>query len=304
MRFHAPLQALLPLLLSASPASAIILFNLDNSANQTDPGSGVPWTSVGRVQSAGAANQSGSAVYLGNGYVLTANHVATTAFYNEIEFGAGLVYQLDQGYTPVQVADGVDLKVVRLLDHNPAGVTAATLFPTFHGEEVAPATLIGWGRGRNATFAPGTPAGNWGDDTTRAKRWGLNEPKAATLVNYSNGGFTYNYETLVTIAGAASGTPAGLGDSEATLTSYDSGGGIFQLIGGQWYLIGISVAVEVNGYVTFGNDDTVSPRGDASFFARVSTYESQISALVPEPSAWAALAGLGALGLVCLRRRS
>ncbi len=75
--FHCALLCLGLLVLGSVESRALVFWNLDNSANQTDPGTGVPWDSVARVAGTNLslANTTGSAIYLGNGYMLTANHV-------------------------------------------------------------------------------------------------------------------------------------------------------------------------------------------------------------------------------------
>ena len=62
LSFSASLAAL-----ALQPARAVILFGLDNSANQTDPGTGFAFGSVGLLSDAAKANPMGSAIHLGNG---------------------------------------------------------------------------------------------------------------------------------------------------------------------------------------------------------------------------------------------
>lgn len=278
----------------SQPASAIILFGLGNSDNLTDPGTGVPFDGVAKVFTTSNGNTRGSAVHLGNGYMLTANHVQVTAA-QSFTFDGVVSYTLDAGFTPTQVAAGVDMKVFKL--STTPTVAAASVY-TGVGELVAPATLVGWGRGRLATVP--NPVVTWGDSSTIDKRWGLNVPMATDVIDYSYAGFDYDYESIITVLGSESGDPAGLGANEAALTQYDSGSGLFQYLGGQWYLIGIATTVETDESSTFGDDDFDPAGGDLNFFARVGTYDSQILALIPEPAT-----GLMAFGgaLLSLRRR-
>jgi hypothetical protein len=271
----------------------MIFWNADNSANQTDPGTGVPWGSVAKVVNSGLTLLSGSAVYLGNGYMLTANHVTMDATFSYVSFDGITTFQIDSsfndGIRPAgkQVASNLDMAVFKLTTI-PSGPSAVQLLST-PTELIASATQVGWGVGRDPGTALSSTSVPWGDTSTSAHRWGVNEPKALTNIPFGSG----SYEALVTIAGASPSptfSPAGLGDSESAATLYDSGSGLFQVIAGQWQLIGLTTGVDQTGTSSFGNDKTVSPRGDGNYFVRISTYESQIVALIPEPSTSAILA--------------
>jgi hypothetical protein len=132
---------------------------------------------------------------------------------------------------------------------------------------------------------------------TAAKRWGVNVP----LFTGTN-----PYDYLATVAGGSGPgfDPDGLGGAEAALALFDSGSGLFQQIGTNWYLIGVGTAVETPGLTEFGNDQADAPRGGANVYGRISSYHTEIAALVPEPSTWALL-GLSSilLGWTALRRR-
>ncbi len=280
------LGALCPaiLLLGSLPAQAIILFGLDNSANQSDPGTGVSFDAVAKVYNTSGGATRGSAIHLGNGYMLTANHVAVTVGQG-FTFNGIDSYALDTGYTPTQVAAGVDLKVFRLT--TVPIVSAVTL--SSGGEMVAPATMVGWGRGRD----PGVPVDStsvaWGDTSTVAKRWGLNTPLDLQTISYSP---SYNFTAIRTILGSATGDPAGLGDNEAAATQYDSGSGMFQYIDDAWRLIGVAVTVEEDGFSVFGDDSVSSgTNGHENHFVHISSYRDDILTLVPEPSSLFLLAG-------------
>jgi hypothetical protein len=61
--------------------------------------------------------------------------------------------------------------------------------------------------------------------------------------------------------------------------------------------------VQSNGSTTYGLD--ASGSGHANYFARISSYDEQITALVPEPSTLSllALAGVAAAAVAIRRRR-
>ncbi len=272
------LLALLVAVLAWQPASAIILLGLDNSANRTDPGTGVQFDAVGLISDSGKANPQGSAIHLGGGYMLTANHVGMKPY---VTFDGNIFYERDLSYSPVQVASNVDLKIFKLSTTPMVG--SVNLYGGSE-ESTAPATMVGWGVGRNPTVPVNSTSVTWGDSSTIDKRWGLNAPVAAGGVSYQSG----SYQAIATVLGSSNGSPAGLGANEAAATLYDSGSALFQRIGGTWYLIGLTTAVERSGTSVFGNDMASDPNGDMNFFVRISTYQSQISALmpalIPEPS--------------------
>ena len=286
------------LLAAHLPASAIVFWNLGNDANQADPGTGAPWGSVAKVVNSDNSSLSGSAVYLGNGFLLTANHVTVNSNFSQVTFDNTNFFSIDPNFGTygTQVAPGVDMKVIKLT-LNPAGVNAVTLLAA-PDELVAPATLVGWGQGRDPSVPLASTNVTWGDDSTATKRWGLNEPKFL-------GSVPYDY--LGTIAGASGPgfVPGGLGDAEASVALYDSGSGLFQEIDSTWYLIGITTSTEDGGSTDFGIDSSASAeRGDADYFARISSYDEQITALVPEPSTVSLLAlSAAAAAVFSLRRR-
>lgn len=91
-------RALFVLTFCTMPAQAIILLGLGNSDNLTDPGSGAPFASVARLSN-GLGTIGGSGIYLGNGYILTANHVGP---FSSVTFDGVTTYTHD-GMTPQQV---------------------------------------------------------------------------------------------------------------------------------------------------------------------------------------------------------
>lgn len=290
-------------------ASGLILWNKDNSANQSDPGGGLPWDSVGRVAGSdlSLASSTGSAIYLGNGFMLTANHVTLTSA-QVVTFGGNTTFSIDMTYNggtgSKQVAAGVDLKVFKLTSL--PSVTAVNLDPGV--AQVASATLVGYGVGRLESAPLASSPVTWGSNGTNnldtvAKRWGVNVPRQLVTISYSGGGGPYSYTSIRSVAGSSSGSPAGLGDSEASLTLIDSGSAMFQNISGTWYLIGVGATADSQSgseTTTFGND-TVSggSHGDDNYHVSVATYRTQILAAVPEPGVTGLLVAGAAAVLLC-----
>ena len=91
------------------------------------------------------------------------------------------------------------------------------------------------------------------------------------------------------------------------MTLNDSGSGMFFEYLGNWYLSGIGFAVDVNGSSFYDREaETAGDQPDRSFFVRISTYHSQISAalsVIPEPGT-GSLLGIAGLLIFLLRRWS
>lgn len=304
---HYPLFTAITLftLAIAHSAFGIILVGGGNLVNTTDPGDGAPWDEVARVTNAsGTHKSSGSAVHLGGGYMLTANHVALSQGY--VSFDGSSTYQIAGGSavqvmgTPDEfgVSDVIDLKLFQLTD-NP-GTSGVNLFPEpAKGLENAfgAATQIGWGVGHDPTDTS-NPWG-WGDSSTSDKRWGVNVLEGVTNITYSLGATNYDFESIFTELNS----DATVNESAATV--YDSGSGLFIKDGAdQWYLAGTIVTVTTNGSSTFAADNTA----DLNFAVRIAEYSEEIADLmltpipVPEPAAVAMVFGLLSIGLVTRRR--
>src|SRR4051812_9740804 len=90
-----------------SPAWALVTIGADpeGSIYRMAPENGAPWRYVAQIGSPGAYG--GSAVYLGNSYLVTAEHVNLGPVLLN-----GRVYQLDQSYAP-HVVGANQLKVIR-----------------------------------------------------------------------------------------------------------------------------------------------------------------------------------------------
>ena len=222
-------------LLCAPPARALIIYgtgptDVNNALNTTAPASGAPWANVFQF---GTNNASG--IYLGNGYILTANHVlpVPTGF-----FINGFSYDRDTTFAPLQIIDGadvVDMKLVRILPNS----TTLTLPPlstlpiNFSTADLnVNCTIIGWGVGKGTIVT--NQGWNWGDDSTRAQRWGTNKTLSSAVSAVYSG---YSYEALATNFNRS------LGSNTSEITLGDSGAGLFQQIGGVWKLSGLTTTV-------------------------------------------------------------
>ncbi|MBK9139794.1 MAG: hypothetical protein IPM17_13680 [Verrucomicrobia bacterium] len=295
MMFKSLLPALGMALSSAVfPAKGVVFYGLGNTSNTSDPGTGVPWSSVARVVKTDGS-PAGSAVHLGvfyythpsipslsgwKSYLLTAHHVSS----GKVSFDGSTFHDV---LGAQQVAANVDLKIIRL-DVALNSIPSVSLYAGT-SDLSADSVLVGWGRGRSSQ------TGNtvvWGNDSTIAQRWGTTATLGSSvLVAYQSGSYVALETRLRSDAG----------DSEAGATYFDSGGGLFQQHGGSWYLVGTTTSVETPGSSTFG---TAAADSDSNYFVRISDYRGTIVSLlpIPEPHEIGAVASLALLGFAVWRR--
>jgi len=280
MKFRAPLPfvpALVVLATLARPAFGVIDINSDDSVSQAAPANGSPWSYVARLDNHFGARASG--VYLGNHYILTANHVDSDM--NNV-FLNGVNYAVDTSFTPVTFPNA-DLRIIRIVQ-DPA-LPQLHLVGSLDSAFNQPATMIGWGVGKGTAIT--NQGWNWGDDSTRLERWGT----STTLGSYKTdpiSGVTYLQTTFDITMGVQTGQ----------LTGGDSGGGLFENFGGTWKLVGINSDVDTDNKALYDQDlSTAGFQADRSYFQSVTQYADQIEALVvPEP----ATGGMIGLGLASL----
>ena len=292
---------------AASPASAVIISGGDGSGNKTAPDGDQGWSYVGVVEH-------DSFVYLGNGWAITAYHVAhkiTDSSTVELDgssyaVAAGSVQQLTNNYGTL-----ADLAMFQLQTPPPAlsGVSIAS-------GDITGVTAIGYGKDR-ATLPTYWDAG-WNETTsssavytgykwipnTLTKRWGTNIlsgslPDLETRDGARFGGIT---DCLLTTFDANGGP------NEMQASDGDSGGGVFVQQDGVWNLAGIMLAVG-SGPSDITKPDslaTTAVYGDETAFADLRPYAGQIQDImgVPEPSALALLAAAGIAGGLLWRRKA
>ncbi|MFT4569375.1 MAG: hypothetical protein ACI8TX_003940 [Hyphomicrobiaceae bacterium] len=249
----------------ATPAQALLLYGKDNSGNLADPASGVPWGNVAEIVNSSGGAITGSAVYLGDRFLLTADHVTLRT---HVSFDGSTYLPIDATYTPVQIAPA-DLKLFKL--ENDPGLPTVPLYEG-SAEVGLTSTLVGWGVGRDPLVPVFTDTVNWGTDATVAKRWGTNIV-AGTLNNLNALGYVYS--ALRTVLANT------VGADEAAATAHDSGAGLFVFDGGKWQLAGVFTSTEPpSGSSTFGAD-TLAPGGQENYLVRISTYRSLIETTLP-----------------------
>ncbi len=217
------------ILLALLPGTAfglIIYGDTGGSTYTTAPSSGAPWSNVAQQQRTGSIIIDSSAVYIGNGYVLTANH--TYGPTSVILDGVG--YSVDPLFPAISFSPVSDLRLYKI--QTPPALPMVPLPDSTDTDTNKASTLIGWGKGKGNVISG---AGwEWGglltNDVSKAKRWGTNT-SASTADPVSFSGYSYSYPALKFVFNASG--------PEATAAMGDSGGGVFQKFGTTWKLAGI-----------------------------------------------------------------
>jgi len=242
----------LALALMPPAARALILDSGDGQGNTTAPADDPGWSHVGRV--GGPAG-----IYLGNGWVLTANHVIT----NPVEFG-GVTYPVVPGSTiQLQNPDTsfADLKVFRIDPSPELGLLEIRATPPAVNTNL---TFIAQGLSRGAaTSWMGNDGWLWG--ATAGKRWGTNKVTATGVANN-----TFGFSASFTHIGTMGSTTY-----EAMGADGDSGGATFIKNGGAWELAGVMFAI--SAYV--GQPPLTALYGNLTWSVDLSVYRDQLIAI-------------------------
>jgi hypothetical protein len=258
----------------ATDARALIIYGADDNDDNnlhknflspnTLPPNGAPSCNVVKI------GDQGSGIYLGNGYVLTANHVGLSD--NGIVINPvinGVTYTRDPAFDPVQISEDVpttlledftDLKIVKIVGLPPLPVVQK--LPINHSSTAdlaATTTLIGWGQGKGSVVQDQ----GWNGGGTFALRWGTNSaPGSYTQTPFQNYGYLYDALYI--------NFNRNLGPDTAHLAFLDSGSALLQQIGGVWTVSGIATL----GYAAY-YDNNLSTPGDQpnpSVFVRLHKY--------------------------------
>ena len=291
------------------PAAAVVV--ISGAANDSAPPGQPHFANVGFVNG-------GSAVYLGNRWVLSAAHVAGS-LPASATFG-GNVYSTQAGtfhrlYDPATLDDVspvfTDIVLFRLAsDPGLDSVQLSTTTPTV-GTNV---TMIGGGRQQEpdpsfwqVTEVPGQNNDIWQElsppydganatgfetTSTRVVKWGENQVEETGLtINYGAGPvtlFTTSFDS-----GAAT--------HEAQGVSGDSGGAVLAFTGGGWRLAGMMAAVATLENQPGGANTAVI--GNLTAAADLSAYHSQIFAVTGIPEVGTPILAVITLAFAVIRRQ-
>lgn len=254
---------LLVVTLPVLPASAVLIATGDGTANTTSAGF-LGWDYVGQVNSA-------SGTYLGNGWVITANHVGAGDFTID-----GVVYPWLPG-TAVQLSSNpstlADLVVFSIFPYPLLPLLEIGTSPPPVGELLV---MTGYGRDRGTTTSfdpngafPPPPdeifGWNWAGGAT--KRWGTNAVASLTTGLISG---TVSYYTIF---------DDGQSLPECQATSGDSGGSVFSINAMATELAGIMYAIGP----TPGQPSNIALFTNLTFVARLDWYRDEIISITVLP---------------------
>ncbi len=299
-------------------ASAVIVAG--NYANQSDasvnttagsvPGAFPYWNYVGQVGTA-------STVYLGNDWMITAAHltIGSTATLNGVTYNivnnSGVVLKNPNNVSVPLAGRGqnTDLLMFKIqIDGSHPDPNLPVLPISNSGPQVNDASWdIGRGVDRSSSISYWDSAFNPASSSSftyegytlgssQTTRWGDNlvsqAPAWTNIGSMSNPLYIHEYRTQFDVNGTA---------NEFQVTLGDSGGAAFSYENNHWALSGINIANTI-----FTNQNSSGQKaifGNASIIADLSTYHSQISSLVPEPSTFMLVAAGGIAYLVTAARR-
>lgn len=270
---------------AGDPAIAVVIDTGDGTGNVSAPADDPGWANVGVVNSL-------TGVYVGSGWVLTANHVGDNAIVLQ-----GIAYQPVPGSKvrfEKPTGSSADLIAYRIQSPPalPSLVIADLPAPAL-GDEV---TLVGrgWNRETGLTFwdanwvevtPPPPPAfAGFKRGIGNTLRWGRNQVTGAGISVVIGSSTTRSFKATFDGSG-------GIAD-ESLAVQGDSGGAAFIKRGGQWELAGILFAQ--SGFV--GQPSNTAVFGQESFAVELSFYHDEILAVITPP-AIPAIPVAGVIGL-------
>lgn len=269
--------------IAAGIASAVVITTGDGTGNVTAPPDDPGFANVGRVGSTG--------VYLGNGWVLTANHVGA----NDIAFGGVLYQHVPESAVRLKTgAANSDVLLFRIQDPPALPALEIAKASPAYGEAVV---MVGNGNNRaidmthwDAAWQEVTPPPpgeyqGWKQSSGRTVRWGTNVITLVHLEVTALGGttneFGVDFDDLADEGQAVAG---------------DSGGAVFVERDGQWQLLGMMNFVQL----FLNQPGSTEVFGNRTYAADLSYYRPQIMEIISAPVPAASAGGLAVLACALL----
>ncbi|HJO24924.1 MAG: trypsin-like peptidase domain-containing protein [Myxococcota bacterium] len=249
--------ALLVLLSAALPARAILVDSDDQARFQRAPDDDPGWANVG-------FRAGTSAIYLGDGWVLTASH----AGFGPVDFDGTVYEPVPSSRIQLTAPDDSEHKADLILFRLDPAPDLPRLELTDTGPREGTAViLVGFGSGRGAPVARGTLSG-FRIDGQKKRRWGTNRmDPGREKVPGPNKSTTQTFGMSFLRGGS---------DHESQATVGDSGGAVFVKEPNGWHLAGVMLSVQ-----NFPGQAPVEVLfGNATFAADLSLYAPQIERIL------------------------
>tara|TARA_B100000965_G_scaffold396553_1_gene411656 strand:+ start:614 stop:1621 length:1008 start_codon:yes stop_codon:yes gene_type:complete len=249
-----------------------------DTGNTTAPSSpnDFPFDNVGNMN-----GKAGTGLYMGSGWVLTANHVGA----GDVVFG-GVTYSEDTGTTPVRINDTTDILLFKIL--NPPELFSLDISAArpSGGDEVF---MMGFGRGREADIVYWDASWNELPSSVGATYSGYEWVPGGFVGRWGNNEITGNTNTTVLGTEQMQIDFDSSGETwEAMGSTGDSGGAVFYKNGSDWELAGMMSSISTIS----GQPSNTSVFGNATFAADLSVYRDDILTVIPEPVSFAQWLGL------------
>jgi hypothetical protein len=249
------------IVLAASPAAAVIIATGDGTANTTAPADDFGFDNVGSIAE--------TAVYLGNGWVISANHVSQ----GDVRLVGRDWPSVPGSKLRLRSPDArvsADLALFRLREPLPplASLHVSQTGPGV-GEHVV---LMGNGPDRGEpVVSEGKRGWSWAD--SHSLRWGTNQVHATGLTVQAGIGDS-------TVAFSMRLSPTHPTPFESTVGIGDSGGAAFVKRDGRWELAGVLFAAK-----TWSDQPArTALYGNITYAADLSVYREQIESIVKRPA--------------------
>jgi len=256
------------------PAEAVVVYNA-SEINRVAPADDPGWNNVAYLGN-------GSAVYLGNRWMITANHLSGSSV--RLSDGRTFAVSIGTENTLSNPADsGIfgspDLRMFQIAeDPGLPSLNIATLTPgrsntvmMIGAGHAQLSGLTGWNINANSVWfeAPLSVAREQGysiiGNSAHQMQWGVNLVSASSLIAPDD--TTISFSTTFTRPGVPFDAQAVVGDS---------GGGVFQKVDGKWVLTGIMDSIQKLP----GQPDATVVYGDQTYSADLASYRDQIVSMV------------------------
>lgn len=230
---------------------AIVVLDGDTAKCRRAPKNGAPWNYVAQLDDA-----NGTGVYLGDRFVITANHVNFPAV---VRINGG-EYRPDGAWGARQI-DGDDLKMIRILED--PGLPRLPLTGPGDADKGRKSILIAWGQG-NGEPVPGQ---GWRWSPPRLERWGANITLPKLEIRDGRPRLVTRFDR-------------GGGPNEGAVANTDSGGGLFQKFDGVWKLAGIIVDADSNASYYDQDPQTAGDQPDQNYYVRIKAHRATIKKIM------------------------